>query len=722
MIDRHAFASNVSSFDTAWRTFGWTPGVRARVSTLEEDVPWATVAASTDNPARLRGRVGEVLHPDNYDALQFAFLPLDGRLGFSVWGALERVNGAPEWRVLTHTLLFDRASFDHMAGFPFALLRDSRHAAWFGLMVEHTAFAEPTELAPLPVPDERERSTFEQARLREVQRLTDRLLASFHGDATLLQDRLAATYEALAAAHQGTRVRRVALRSRGSLTESLLTRLAWITLPLEDRAHVFFSTEQRRTAAPPATLFVLPEAEWGQFAPEATRVLDGGPADALRVAVGRRHWARAVANGVGLHARLMAAAELRGWQIIARDDVGRLEGIYRWRRRCREQGITFDAVRELIALELKSSAGRARIHWRALGHVLARAVQHERLDPADGAQRSLALLPEVPEFNRVMLLRATLRTLLRGRSEDRQTAGFIRLGAASGEVAVPLEELLRLMDVEQRVIPDLLEHPDGGTALFRGGTLLAVQGHLEGERLGMQAWAKVRDPLSVLRDALSHGKPNDSRVRRWADTVLELLLASAQDGVLERVIREMDAHWLAQDDVLPRLLHAVADMSSDRASAAAGQLLDRLLADPAFNGSPDAGAAAEHAGGNAGAAWFPLPDSRIETVLRLAWLEARGGVRAGALERYADADPARALPLLVQLLCSTPPLPLFLRLRRFLLRTPAAQFPREAIAGWLNALEDHCPALHAQLASASTPTIRTLPKEWKRSASAVMAR
>jgi hypothetical protein len=93
------------------------------------------------------------------------------------------------------------------------------------------------------------------------------------------------------------------------------------------------------------------------------------------------------------------------------------------------------------------------------------------------------------------------------------------------------------------------------------------------------------------------------------------------------------------------------------------------------------------------------------------------------LERNADAQPGAALPLLVQLLCATPPLPLFLTLRRYLLRAPAAQLAGAGVERWLPDLEDHCPALHARLTRRPSPFVTlNQANEWKRSASAAAAR
>ncbi|MGH7555392.1 MAG: hypothetical protein ACREMQ_20515, partial [Longimicrobiales bacterium] len=372
LIDRHVFASNASVFDTAWRTFGWTPGIAGeRSGRLEEAVPWATLAARAERPAHLRGAADEVLEPGNFDRLEFAFLPLDGRFGFSVWGAIGRAGAAPEWRVLTHTLLFDRATFDLIAGFPFALLSDAKLGRWFREMVEHSPFEQPETLAPVAVPVAPDtRARFERARLREITRLRDRLL-SLSGDAAALEQRLAQLYEALAITQAGGPVKRVALRARNGIDQALLVRLAWLSLPIADRAEIFFTTEQRKTQSPAATLLVLPESEWGQFVPEATRLLERtASAEEREVSAGRYHWARAVARNARVLAALSARVDTRAWRLIARDDVARLDALQRWRERTVRAGLTQSAVQELIGIECSLAASTARVRWRALGHTV----------------------------------------------------------------------------------------------------------------------------------------------------------------------------------------------------------------------------------------------------------------------------------------------------------------------------------------------------------------
>jgi len=683
ILDRHAFASNVSSFDTAWRTFGWTPAIQDRAGSLEEAVPWATAAARADQPARLRGRAQDVLDPANFDRLHFAFLPLDGRLGFSVCGATERVRGAPEWRVLTHTLLFDHDAFDRLAGFPFALLRDSDHDAWFRAMIERVSFDEPALLEPVVVPaSAASRAHFERARLREIARLRDLLIARY-GGADRLQSRLAQMYEWIAATQASGTTRRVALRSDAGNAEALLARLAWISLPVAERAAIFFSTEQRKMESPPATLFVLSEVEWGRFIPEATQVIDAaGTWPDREISPGRAYWAATVAHDVALHGRLSAAAERRGWRLIARDDVARLEALLEWRNGGRD-ALDYDAARELIAIETHAANGSPRVRVRALGHVVARATQASSEDPGVRAMRALELLHLLPSTARIAAVRAAVRTLARGSDADRQSGGFLRLAAAQAIGSTHTVELLRLLDVESALVPPLLRHSEGPLALFHAGRSLARAGHMAGEHLAELAVPQLHDSRIAITEALNAHTPVDARVRRWLAAVLRIVLqhSGATPEIVARVIDDWNPAWLLGEEILRRLTAALWEAANDQqVRPASAQQSARLLAMIlALNGDG-------------------LSSAQVESILRLSWLESMHGHGPSALERHVADYPHAAVPVLVQLLVSSPPLPLFLRIRRLLLRLPQSHLAgRPELERWRAALAESCPALHARM-------------------------
>jgi hypothetical protein len=680
-IDRHAFASNASSFDTAWRTFGWTAGIAGeRAGRLEEAVPWAKLAARAEQPALLRGTAEGVLAPENFDRLNFAFLPLDGRLGFAVWGAIGREPRAAEWRVLTHTLLFDPEAFDRVAGNPFALLRDAPLNRWFTEMVEREHFERPAELEAVELPLARTtRTDFEKARLRELKRLRDRLVAT-DMDAATLERRLATVYEALAHALVTPGVPRVAIRSRGAPADSLFLRLAWLSLPLEDRAAVSFTTEQLRTEKPAAMLLLLPESEWGRFVPEGTRLLDFSSANGREPSPGRSHWARSLVLHPEAHGALARHALSRRWRILGRDDVARFDEVLRWREQSSGR-ITIEAARELLRIETTPRHGHARVRWRAAGHVIGVAVKGLKVDPRDRAAHAAMLLREVPSARAELVARAAIRTLARGDKADRQTAAFIRLHAARPDHAItPLSELMRLID-EEPLVDDVLEHRDGPAALLEGAYALMLGGHAAGDVLAARAIARFGDPAEPVRLTLATAPAADPRAARAARVVLDHLLAGvARPTDLETVIRAIHPEWLTRGDVLGDLTTKVESLGETAATApAAAGLAGRLL-----RTALDVGTGA-------------LSIGEREAMLRLAWLEL-SNTGSSTLERYGLDRPGAALPVLIQLLVSTPPLPLFLRLRALLLHTTAPDAAaRPELERWKHDIERDCPALHARI-------------------------
>ena len=626
VIDRHAFASNASSFDTAWQTFGWTPGLgSARASRLEEQVPWATLAARTAAPARLSGERDDVLAPDNFDALQWGFLPLDGRHGMSTWGAIgERRNA--EWRVLTHTLLFDDTAFDVMAGYPPALMTLPAHAGWFTEMVEATPFAAAAPLAPIRLPRTRAtRQAFEKARRAELSRLRARLLPLLGGE-NRLEDEVAALLEALAQVRAGGNIRHVALRAAADRRSELLVRFAWTSLPLADRAETSFLTEQRRTEAPRVTLLVLPESEWGQYVPQATRLLEIGRPRAEGTARGRRQWARSVARGT--HPGLGARVESRRWRIIARDDLSAVDAYAQWRERWIVADDGRDLARELIAMETGGQA-RAAGRMRAAAHVAALAFAPH----ADAADALFAAFGAHPAAATV-LVRAAVRTLMRGDARARGQALVLRCRAATPASPIPATELFRLFEREAPLLCETAADPQAAGALFQAAFVVGCAGHAAAERLIAAALPALPSVSIALEAALADRDVAEPRVAR--------------------VLAQSIGH----------ALHVKADVTG-----VAAALLDRLR-------------------GRA------VPPDLVEPLLRLLWLERRSGGRSAA-EAFARDAGADAWPVLLPLLVAPAPLPLFLELRRVLAE---ARAPREAaVAPWLVALEEYSPALHQRL-------------------------
>ncbi|MGH7553637.1 MAG: hypothetical protein ACREMQ_11490, partial [Longimicrobiales bacterium] len=92
-----------------------------------------------------------------------------------------------------------------------------------------------------------------------------------------------------------------------------------------------------------------------------------------------------------------------------------------------------------------------------------------------------------------------------------------------------------------------------------------------------------------------------------------------------------------------------------------------------------------------------LSTTQVDAVLLLSWLELLHGSGTTSVERHGLEYPRAAIPALVQLITSSPPLPLFLRLRRMLLQMPPSHFAdRPDVERWRPKLEQYCPALAAR--------------------------
>jgi hypothetical protein len=679
VVDRHAFASNASSFNTAWETFGWTPALEgARASRLEEQVPWATLAARAESPARLSGPYERVIAPANFDRLQFGALPLDGRYGFSVWGAIGERRGG-EWRVLTHTLLFDDDGFDLMAGFPQGLLTIAGRSDWFRELVERSTFTARAPLAPITL--ERTRATraaFEQARRAEIARLRARLLP-LAGGAARLEAELATVLEALARTRNGGPIRHVALRSVADGRTELLVRLAWTALPLADRADTSFVTEQRRTDAPRATLFGLPDAEWGQYVPPNTQLLEPDRPHTADIARGRQEWARSIARDEeAAHDRLSAQVDSRRWRVVGRDDVGALETIQAWRGRWRAGDDRPALAGELLALE-----GGNRLHVsgrvRAAGHVAALA--HAASADASGAL--IAAFRPYPAAA-TTLVRAAVRTLARNGEAGRARALRLRCEAIQDPPLVPPDELFRLFDREAYLL-EALGTSDAATALFRAAVAAGCAGHVQADRLIAAALPTLPDPVAELARIPESRAASDPRVGRVlaqaTERVLDAHADRAPDG-LASFVEGLDAALLLQApllDVLIRWCEAHADgerTDVDFVVRLGCALLHALRTGTASNGVR-------------------------ERVLRVLWIEERsGGGRAAS--RFAGEAPADAAAVLIPLLVVPAPLPVFVGLRQLVGNLPHAA-GNERMRPWLAELEDYCPALHERLTAAAAP-------------------
>jgi len=513
-IDRHVLASNASTYNLAWRSFGWSPAIAgARATRLEEEVPWGTLADRAATPGWLAGAPSEVLSHTNLDRLQWAFLPLDGRLGLSVWGAIGDRSAPPgDRRVLTHTLIMDEDAFRLLAGYPFGLFGTERvPAGWLRCFVPLDAFTTPGGLEAIRV-DVTPALTraFETARIMEVRRLTQVLVEWLDGDGEGLARRLARVYDALA----GTRGRgprphaaHVAIRDDGPAAP-LLVRLAWLSLPLADRATVWFNTEQARTERPRAHLLVLPTAEWGRSSPPATAVLEpGDPGLPGGRTEGTAAWADLVA-GPGPRAMAVAVlrrADVRGWGLLGPTEAGAGVRIARLLATWREKGPSRELALAVARIEAAAEGSRRR--GGAVGCLLGRAMAAIPVG-GDLAEVARDLVTEATStgHSETQVLRGVIRGLRLSEPARPTLAGFVRCVACLGsEDPLVLAELERLGGREAGELDALLEHPDGLAAVVLAVTAARRAGvELERSEGGRRLLARLRAP-DLLATALAPG-------------------------------------------------------------------------------------------------------------------------------------------------------------------------------------------------------------------------
>ena len=359
-LDRHLFASNATAYNAAWESYGWTPGLnRARAGRLEERVPWAAELAELADPPVLIGGGGVA---GGIGALREAFLPLDGRLGFSVSGVVRTEAVAPPGgrvRIATHTVLFDTELFAAADGYP------------QGLQVE-VGGSLPRVPEPLPelecTPDA---ALFRATRLGEVDRLA-RLAGASMGRRDALES-LAAGYDAVLRALAGGPGCVVMPGVEGARAvgpgPADLVRLVWLSLPLADRGRVYYSTTWLGGRHPKPCLTVPPHGGRG---PEPDRSVvwvrapENGGRDRSRTETPAdervRAWAELVLGGGRELARVAGRMDVRGMSL----GEGRSGPyvVYGTRTARRRAGVVERARVEA------NGAGR----WRGLGGVAAAAV------------------------------------------------------------------------------------------------------------------------------------------------------------------------------------------------------------------------------------------------------------------------------------------------------------------------------------------------------------
>ncbi|HZD04641.1 MAG TPA: hypothetical protein VE173_06980 [Longimicrobiales bacterium] len=639
LLERHVLASPSTAYDTAWSTYGWTEGIRGRVGRLEEEVPWGTHVARAADPPRLSGPAEVLLRPANLDRLGSAVLPVDGWLGFALWGAGTAGEGGGERRVLTHTLLFTEEDFRRVGGHPEGLLRiDGQPAPWFRDLVERRDFREPTVLEPVRLSLEGgTAAALARARLEELDRLRRAVLAGFAGDTDRLASTVASMYEALARRSWEGGVDRVVVRGVGAATSRLL-RLVWLSLPLEDRVRVSWVTEQRRSERPRARLLGLPEAEWGRYVPDGSWVL--GEHEPFEAGAGRTHWARMLAAPDSLEGfrRLDARAAARGWRLVTGDDVEPEGRRGRWERTWRTRGPSLEGVRALYELEEGRPGGpRVAAVGSALGEALAGAPEGAAGEEA--LEAAVALVSALPSRARVPLLRGAVRALREQGGEGLRRAALLRCRAAGSGDPDLAAELHRLVDRESDALRALLADPSGA-----GGPVLLA---------GALPLASAGDPVGRELVRLGAGET------RWTPErveELEAALGPAPDG-------SAGAYGWTLADILATLVREGHDAPS--VAAAAGALLPRMDGD-----------ALGLLGGSLTALATPSADPAAFRELAVAVLVRWAGRGGG------DGDEARSA-LLSRLLAAAPPSRHPEPWRRLVSEAPATWLGRSGTLGRL---------------------------------------
>lgn len=343
MIGRHLLASHGSAFDLAWTTMGATPElVGERSGRLEERVPWASGLIDAESPPLLVGDPTRVLNPENLRRLPQAFLPLDGRLGFSIWGGAERSSLGDEGScgdegargAVTHTFLLDGEAFRAAAGYPLGLLQSfeggrQRGPGWLMdlALLNLDSFQ---ELAPVALQGRASYDRFADLwwRRLDVLRVTlvDRL------GSTVLAAWLAGVYVALEGALSGAGHGQLVLADPetgepdSAVVRSMIL-LAWMGLPIADRARVYFTTSwlPPRDAHP----LLSPAPAVGTISDhEGTRSVLPIEARELESRSLPEAWAALLASGGVEFRRKITRLEVRGWSLFEGRDVRVSLGVF----------------------------------------------------------------------------------------------------------------------------------------------------------------------------------------------------------------------------------------------------------------------------------------------------------------------------------------------------------------------------------------------------------
>lgn len=264
-LDLHILTSREGSADTGIDSFGWSGGGAPRITA---DLPWGAPTARAEDAPHLDGPPDRVLSAPNLDRLQFSFYPVGGRPTFSVWGVVGgQRTGSTRWRVVTHTVLLDETAFMALAGNPFVLLGTAERPGPWLPIVAREELTPDARLEPLRIPSSL--AVFEAARTHwkdELLRLRRRLVRLYGAEG--LERWVGVLYQSLSRAEL-----RTALWTSPDRRHELLVRFAWLALPVTERLHVPFITEQENRTVH-ARLLAVDAREWEGRLPQGARWLD----------------------------------------------------------------------------------------------------------------------------------------------------------------------------------------------------------------------------------------------------------------------------------------------------------------------------------------------------------------------------------------------------------------------------------------------------------------
>ena len=398
VLDRHVFASNASAFNSAWETYAWSPEIAGRrAGRLEERVPWAAELGEMDRPPVLTGaeaawtEVGE---------LPQAYLPLDGRLGFSVSGAIGaqvedgvgRLWDNPDGkrpRTGTHTLLFAESVFPLVAGFPLGVMLprgDEGEPAWVRDLRSMELVA-PAEIPPVVWDRGATAPHLERARLQYLANLLRRAERTLGPEA--LERCVRSVYRALAEARaEGAKRFVVGRPEEDRSLSALLVRLLWLSLPIADRLTTFYSTTWLGGRMPEFCLTVATSDK------RLRTLLDSG--DAVLVPVAGDNEVSNSAGSDGIDAWIdLLLSDLRGYASTAvRADARRLsvfdQNFGSWMAAVAPWPLGRADLSERIQIE-RRGLGR----MRGLGWLVGMDLRHR---PVDQRGAALSLLMDDPNL------------------------------------------------------------------------------------------------------------------------------------------------------------------------------------------------------------------------------------------------------------------------------------------------------------------------------------